>query len=909
MANIFLTYLGISATVGIVVLIILLASPLINRRYAAKWKYYIWIFLAIRLLIPISGMYHKEPKIQPSAVSSNTVCSSDTVVYEPVGIPDVQPRRFVVEIPVGTAGQVTQTPDTNSVRPKLSLFDIVFSAWIAGIIIFTAVPLISCLHCKYRITHGGERLEAGEAYEIFLRMKSRLKIKRNVWLIRYPKAASPMIIGFIKPALVLPCDDLSTEELQFIIRHELIHLKRGDVYIKLLCVLANAVHWFNPLVWIMRREAAIDMELSCDDGVIKGKSFDVRRAYTETLMSSLRRQSAKRSSLTTQFYGGKSTMKKRFTNILGNRAKKNGIAVLIIAVVLATLLGVLVGCTQKTSMPSDDELVRLINNYLEFEAICTYTNLPVDFDNPPSDDPSNREHWIYPVTKEGMTTWEDWLNYLSGIFAESRVEEALEKTSTRYINYNGNLYYSDGGMGWNLSSEYCIARTKQNGSTTFTVEFWREYDPDFGGSSEREFRITALDFEYTSAGWRISDYSDRDSTPADSNPNLSGFNPYGTEGNVPADETAPTVTDFIDDEMNLPQGYVYNTFEGRVGQLEHGGVSFKNHDESAAFGFILPENWSLDASVANCNNVKVFEIGGFFKTEELSSDKVMVTDGNADFPTTAKNDEGGTVTIYAEKMSDAGVYDYMCHSSSVLGNGEIYEKYIYIVSRGGYSVYVTFVVNDYYSDEICETVLNSFAYVGAHFTASANAGDMPAVEPEAPVEPTDETTSLANDILANLERDRLITVNILAMNKTEPVMVIEGVDQYGNLREIDGATYIPMQEDYDTIDEIMEAFHKVYTNEKCETLYSQYLDENNTGFMKEIDGKLYCIEGDMVLAPYNLPIDSAERISETEILAKTTKTYDTGDVPYEITLKYEDGVWKIDKLIEYMSEEGREESY
>ena len=62
-------------------------------------------------------------------------------------------------------------------------------------------------------------------------------------------------------------------------------------------------------------------------------------------------------------------------------------------------------------------------------------------------------------------------------------------------------------------------------------------------------------------------------------------------------------------------------------------------------------------------------------------------------------------------MSDQGVYDYMCHSSAVLGNGEIYETYLYIVSRGGYSVYVSFVVNDYYSPEICETVLNSFKNV------------------------------------------------------------------------------------------------------------------------------------------------------------------------------------------------------
>ncbi len=346
MANIFLTYLGISATVGAVVLLILLASPLINRRYAAKWKYYIWIFLAIRLLIPLSGMYHSQPESKPTAAVSDTVPADGTAVYQPVETPRVQPRRFVVEIPVEATGQITKTPDTTTVRPKLSIFDIVFSAWIAGIIIFTAVPVISCLQYKYKIARGGEIIKAGEAYEIFLRMKSRLKIKRNVLLIRYSKAASPMVIGFIKPALVLPCDEFSTEDLQFIIRHELIHLKRGDVYIKLLCVLANAVHWFNPIVWIMRREASIDMELSCDEGVIKGKSFDVKRAYTETLLSSLSRQSSKGSLLTTQFYGGKKTMKKRFTNILAHTAKKNGAALLVWAMVLAIISGSMVGCRQ-----------------------------------------------------------------------------------------------------------------------------------------------------------------------------------------------------------------------------------------------------------------------------------------------------------------------------------------------------------------------------------------------------------------------------------------------------------------------------------------------------------------------------------------------------------------------------------
>lgn len=78
-----------------------------------------------------------------------------------------------------------------------------------------------------------------------------------------------MIIGFIKPVLVLPEEQYSSEELFFILKHELIHLKRGDVYFKLLFVTANTVRWFNPLIWIMQKEAAIDMELSCDCGYLR----------------------------------------------------------------------------------------------------------------------------------------------------------------------------------------------------------------------------------------------------------------------------------------------------------------------------------------------------------------------------------------------------------------------------------------------------------------------------------------------------------------------------------------------------------------------------------------------------------------------------------------------------------------
>ena len=123
-----------------------------------------------------------------------------------------------------------------------------------------------------------------------------------------------MIIGFFKPVLVLPKERYSPEELFFILKHELVHLKREDIYFKLLFVTASAVHWFNPFIWIMQKEAAVDMELSCDKRVTQGASYAEWKAYTETLLSMLHKRCDRRTILSTQFYGGTKIMKKRFKN-------------------------------------------------------------------------------------------------------------------------------------------------------------------------------------------------------------------------------------------------------------------------------------------------------------------------------------------------------------------------------------------------------------------------------------------------------------------------------------------------------------------------------------------------------------------------------------------------------------------
>lgn len=150
------------------------------------------------------------------------------------------------------------------------------------------------------------------------------------------------------------------------------HFKRHDTFFKFLFVIANSLHWFNPLIYILQKEAAIDMELSCDERVIQGTSYSIRKKYTETLLSTLHTQHKRTNALTTQFYGGKQIMKKRFKNILSKSKKKNGFFVLVCVVSMTLILGMITGC----SLAEENSLGTQINN-----EVSNNESSQVDFGN------------------------------------------------------------------------------------------------------------------------------------------------------------------------------------------------------------------------------------------------------------------------------------------------------------------------------------------------------------------------------------------------------------------------------------------------------------------------------------------------------------------------------------------------
>lgn len=408
--NLFLSIFAISISTGLIILLLFVFTPFLNKRYTAKWKYLIWVLIAVRLITPFN-MDISVPRIEidvPARMTAPIATGNETDNHtEAAGITPsagTEPAGNTIE---NTAGNGIRTlAQAEQMTEKISLLDIAAYIWLTGCVLFLLVHIFSFLHYKRRIMKRGVVVEDDSILQQVCRISGELQINSHIRILRYQDAGSPMVIGFLNPVLVLPDYHYTEDEMYFVLKHELVHIKRHDIYFKLLFVAANAVHWFNPFIYIMQKEAIVDMELSCDERVIRQTAYDVRKAYTETLFSTLCAQHKKKTILTTQFYGGEKIMKRRFTNILATSTKKSGLLLCVCAVCITLISGTLIGCSDT---PKDS------NTNIQNETV--------------SGEDSSTD---FELTDEGKEFLENMCQYLPDFSGEADLDEEYWKSFIFY---------------------------------------------------------------------------------------------------------------------------------------------------------------------------------------------------------------------------------------------------------------------------------------------------------------------------------------------------------------------------------------------------------------------------------------------------------------------------------------------
>ncbi len=301
-----------SVSMSALILGLIILTPLLSKRYTAKWVYYAWLIVAIGLIIP----FRLHPDIP--------VIHMDTAFY----IQNLMP---------GYVGNITeQAIEADGAGQGFSSIpwrQIAGIIWVMGVAAFVFYHGWKHYLFKKMVNRWGENATNPSVFETLRKIMSNMGITRQISLKICPLISSPMLIGIFSPVILLPKADFSESELSLILRHELIHFKRMDLWYKSLVFFVTAIHWFNPAVYLMAKEISAQCEISCDAEVVKGAEMDVRQWYSETIINVIKNQSKIKTVFSTNFYGGKKGIKKRIFSIMDTTKKKAGIVVLALVIV------------------------------------------------------------------------------------------------------------------------------------------------------------------------------------------------------------------------------------------------------------------------------------------------------------------------------------------------------------------------------------------------------------------------------------------------------------------------------------------------------------------------------------------------------------------------------------------------
>ena len=355
METFLLNLLKTSLLGSLAILAMLVLKPLWRERYRAKTRCWLWLALAAFLLLPIDFSVKNAP-VQAAPPKDYTlfVGTDKTTIQSTDNLFGDMAERSG-QSPSAVRDTIIQRPVTNPEQKTtryIPVTTILFYGYLAGAAAFLLYQGVSYAHFR-RTVRRWKRDVARADYAAMLSDTARDLGVSAPEMIVCEAISTPAVTGLLRPRLLLPHEHYDVQELRYILRHELCHLKRRDMLLKLVLLAANAMHWFNPVVYLMLRQADEDIELACDSAATDGLELPERAAYSRTLLAAVQ-SSVRALPATTCFGGTVERLKRRITNVLGAQKKRGlGIVALVLALTLAAGCATSWGEGSQNSSPFD----------------------------------------------------------------------------------------------------------------------------------------------------------------------------------------------------------------------------------------------------------------------------------------------------------------------------------------------------------------------------------------------------------------------------------------------------------------------------------------------------------------------------------------------------------------------------
>lgn len=355
METFLLNLLKTSLLGSLAILAMLVLKPLWRERYRAKTRCWLWLALAAFLLLPVDFSVKNAP-VQAAPPKDYTLfVGTDKTAIQSTDNLFGDMAEKSGQSPAAVRDTIIQRPVTNPEQKTtryIPVTTILFYGYLAGAAAFLLYQGVS--YALFRRTVRRWKRDVSRVdYAAMLSDTARDLGVSAPEMIVCEAISTPAVTGLLRPRLLLPHEHYDVQELRYILRHELCHLKRRDMLFKLVLLAANAMHWFNPVVYLMLRQADEDIELACDSAATDGLELPERAAYSRTLLAAVQ-SSVRALPATTCFGGTVERLKRRITNVLGAQ-KKRGLGVVALVLALTLTAGCAVGWGERAQTQKNDD--------------------------------------------------------------------------------------------------------------------------------------------------------------------------------------------------------------------------------------------------------------------------------------------------------------------------------------------------------------------------------------------------------------------------------------------------------------------------------------------------------------------------------------------------------------------------
>lgn len=414
MQEVFMVVLSLSLSATLIALPLLLGRPLYRGRLSQRWQYYIWLVVLVRLVVwfavpeinLMQTVFSPAKATEPAPIV--TIADETGTAPNPLlmqYMQDTAPPDELLQMEAVEPEQVSSPPQLSTLLGEI--WQNLWVVWISVAMMLLIRKITSYRSFERFIRAGWQPVMDAAVLDTYADVCAERGIRKPPPLFLNKLAVSPMLVGIMRPCIVLPDVDMPQSELRMILQHELVHFTRQDILYKWVVQVLVCLHWFNPILYLVRKEISQNCELACDEKVLRNLDLAEHRQYGNTLLATIKTGGSYGDTVASVTMSEEGKMlKERLHAILKFRGRSKLATTVSISLTLILLCGAAFAGAYSSAEPTAPEPSAAVEVVADIPDVTEAPEMP----EPTEDTTDGSWSWMSDMNLQGMDIFEEFGN-------------------------------------------------------------------------------------------------------------------------------------------------------------------------------------------------------------------------------------------------------------------------------------------------------------------------------------------------------------------------------------------------------------------------------------------------------------------------------------------------------------------